>query len=692
MGVCASLLTGAAFPWPVFSAEIEDGGYFWRRIPLTSKRMRELGIPGGDGFQYVQALAFARSNPQIAYLGVDQSGVWRSDDGGRSWEPKYKGFFSYGARSLAIDPLNQLVVLAAGFLGFAAEGAAQYPMRCQGIYLTIDGGESWRMVRKTDFYKQVSSGALFAFDPNGLKDLDRSRTLSVWCASASEGLLKSQDGGESWQKTDFADTSIHDMAFSPNRAGEILLATDNGLYNYSAGLTAKIGQGLPTFPRSFAVSPAAPEVVYAALGLEGVASSTDGGKSFSPSDKVFSRFFSVLNVTDIAASPVDGNRVYLRADRQGQPPYVSADGGKTWNAPKTVDPEGLLGSPGFYYSSSFAPHPTDLNTCLHVTTGRARIIRTDDGGSTWHFSGSGFTGARMADILFLSPERMIFGFTDHGLWETTDNGQTFSEMQIMAIDGLKSVSALAASGNDIVVGLGGWAEKGLAVSHDGGGSFQVCPDLRDKFQFLAFHPTIQGLIYAGPFVSKDAGRSWKRLSVAVNAMSPDGNVLYALAAKDEQSSTLMVSSDSGVSFRPDIEFYFPVQAVKQVLTTPLNTILIATTRGVCRIENGQAQLYDYRNGLVKDHFGTMQVDCIAYDPDDPNRIFVGRRALGYGNGNGVFKSNDNGKSWLEANLNLGQGMTVFFVKISPFDGRVYIGTSFGTFRLDKSVVRDFRLL
>jgi photosystem II stability/assembly factor-like uncharacterized protein len=692
IGICATLLAGAAFPCPVFSADLTDGVSGWKRIPLTSKRMLELGIPGGDGFQYVHALSFAPSNPQIAYLSVDQSAVWRSDDGGRSWEPKFTGFFAYGARSLAIDPLNHLVVLAAGFLGFSAEDAAQYPMRYQGIYLTLDGGESWRMVRATDFYKQIAKGALFAFDPNGLKDPDQNRTLGVWCASASEGLLQSQDGGETWQKTDFAGTSIHDMAISPNRAGEILLATDNGLYSYSAGVARKIGQGLPSFPRSLAVSPARPEVVYVALGLDGVAISTDGGISFGTSVKVYTFFLSALNVTDIAASPVDGNRVYLRADRQGQPPYASADGGRSWNAPKAVDPEGLLGKPGFYFSSPFAPHPTDPNSCLHVTNGRARIIRTEDGGDTWHFSGSGFTGARMADILFLAPERMIFGFTDHGLWETTDNCRSFAEIEIMAVDGGKSVSALAARGGHVVAGLGRWGEKGLVVSHDGGANFQVCPGLKDMFQFLTFHPEIAGLIYAGPYVSRDYGLTWTRMSQTVLAMSSDGNTLYALAPKDAQSSTLMVSTDLGVSFRPAMELNFSLETVKQVLATPLNTIFVASGAGVYRIENSQIELQDYRHGLTRDFFGTMIVDCIAYDPNDPNRVFAGRRAVGRGNGNGIFKSIDNGKSWQEINLNFGQGITVFSIKVNPFDGDVYLGTSYGILRFDVSTVKDFRLL
>ncbi len=653
--------------------------------------MRELNVAGGDGFQYVQAIAYAPSNPRIVYLSTDQSGVWQSEDGGRNWEPRFNGFLSYGARSIAVDPLNPYVVLAAGFLGFGREEAVLYPDRCQGIYLTINGGGSWRMVRKTDFFKQVSLGCLFAFDVDGEKKTGRGRSRRVWCASASEGLLESRDGGESWRKTAFEDTTIHALMLLPSRPGELLLASVNGLYIYRAGAVKKIGQGLSTFPRSIAVSPAKPEAVFAALGTEGVAESADGGQNFNPPVKQRGRFFGEMDVTEIMVSPVDGNRVYSRSDISVEPPYVSPDGGKTWNAPRKVDPEGMLGKPGFYFSSPFAPHPTNPGKCLHVTNGRARIIRTEDGGETWHFSGSGFTGARMADILFLSPKRMIFCLTDHGLWETNDNGGTFSELDVPRIRGLKSISGGAASGKHIVVGVGSWDLKRLAVSHDGGRNFKAYTDLADTFFFAAFHPRIAGLVYAGPYVSDNFGHTWRRLPETVRAMSPDGSTLYALASKGKEKTMLLVSHDDGVSFISDMEFDFPLQAARQLIATPLNTLMIATSRGVYRIEKGRVEIRDYRQGLARDHFGTMFVQCIGYDPRNPDRVFAGRRALGYGNGNGVFMSSDNGKSWHDYNMNLSQGMTVFSIKVSPFDGSVYMGTSFGTFRLNRNADMETRL-
>lgn len=661
----------------------------WRPLPLTTEKMREMGILGGDGFQYVHSIVYAPSDPSVVYLSVDQSGVWRSKDGGKNWRPQFKGFWSYGARSIAVDPLNPDVVLAAGFLGFDRDGAAPYPNRYQGIYLTRDGGDSWRMVFQTDFFKQVSKGSLFVFDPSSGASLSPNYCKRAWCASASDGLLESIDGGESWRAVSFNEGVIHDMAWAGDGRGTILMATTRGLYRYRSGKAEKIGRGLTSFPRSIATSLSKPGMIYTALGLQGVFRSMDYGERFEP-HKIF--LFPPLDATDIAVSPVDAKQLYIRANQSPMPPYFSHDGGETWSRPESVDPDKLLGGiPGFWFSSPFAPHPTEARTCLHVTNGRARIIRTEDGGKNWRFSGSGFMGARMSDIIFLSSDHMIFGLTDHGLYETKDRGETFIELDTPRISGGKNVSSGsagdrsmgAASGETLVVGFGPYGKKGLLISRDGGSSFTEAPNVRDIFSFIAFHPEEKGLVYAGSFKSSDYGRRWVRMPETISAISPDGKTIYALKKKNEKQSEILASKNRGERFIPVVKLEMPDHAVTQMVVTPSGTLYLSSTRGVYRIEGGRVELRDERHGLSRDFFGTMYTECIAYDPNHPERIFVGRRALGHGNGNGLFFSRDGGESWENANFNLSPGRTIFSIKINPFDSSVYVGTSFGTYRLEE---------
>jgi photosystem II stability/assembly factor-like uncharacterized protein len=287
----------------------------------------------------------------------------------------------------------------------------------------------------------------------------------------------------------------------------------------------------------------------------------------------------------------------------------------------------------------------------------------------------------MVDILFNSPENMIFCLTDHGLWETNDGGKTFQELKIPRIFGAKSASKGGRCGKNIVVGIGRWKEKSLIVSHDGGRNFEAFTNIKNNFSFIAFHPFMDNLVYAGPYKSIDSGKHWIRLPHEICAISYDGSTLYALKINKGNTTQLICSKDHGKTFSPFVDLNLPINAVRQVICTPENSILIASAKGVFRIYNNEIVLHDYRYGLSKDAFGTMYTECLAFDPNAPNIIYAGRRSLGRGNGNGIFKSNDNGKNWHEANFNLSPGITVFAIKISPFDSSVYIGTSFGTFCL-----------
>ena len=148
----------------------------WKSVPLRLGKQKVAGLSGGEGGQIVQAIAYAQSNPDVAYLGVDTSAVWRSNDGGFSWSAKNNGFLSHGARSLIVDPVNHDVVFAAGLLGMSYDEGSTFACRLQGIYRTVDGGESWELMRQTDFYKQDAKGDLFSFAiPFHVRLLQRSR-------------------------------------------------------------------------------------------------------------------------------------------------------------------------------------------------------------------------------------------------------------------------------------------------------------------------------------------------------------------------------------------------------------------------------------------------------------------------------------------------------------------------------------
>lgn len=652
----------------------------WESVPIRTSVQKQAGLSSGEGFQYVHAITYAPSDPSIVYLSVDTSQVWKSIDGGFSWESKNNGFVVHGARSIIVDPINADIVFAAGFLGPGFERAQKYEKRLQGIYRTIDGGETWAFVRATDFYKQKSKGCLFAFNTCSSEN---NRTPIIFAGSYNEGLLCSEDGGDTWHIAGFNGKQIIDMKENPSKPGELFVGTDDGLYLYSKKAIKKIGTGLPDWPRSIAVSPQNPKVLYAAVGTKGAFKSRNAGIDFVSAGKGLPEN---IDFTDIAVSPVNSDIVYLKAHKSGHygKPFFSHDGAKSWHTPESTDLGNLLDGQGFWFSSPFAPHPREAMTALTVSNGRARIRKTLDGGKNWAYSGTGFTGARMRDIVFSKDGKMIFCLTDHGAWLTEDSGDTFREFPVQRIFGQKSSYAGAISGGTIVISLGTWGKKGLAVSHDLGESWKNLEDLVDDYKFVGIHPKYNNIIYAGPYRSRNTGDNWEKLAQTIRAMySENGDIVYSVSPEGEKEFCVLKSIDQGETWlKPYPVCHFSAESVQDVAIAPddPNRIYLATSFGVWVYDGTKWLLRNDENGLDRDFFGMRYIGSVSVDPNNPSCVYVGRLAPGHGQSNGVFRSMDRGMTWENITFNLGPELSVWSVKISPIDSTVYIGTSLGTWK------------
>src|SRR5574337_1149113 len=137
----------------------------WKAVPIRSLNQKNANMPGGEGMQMVQSIAYAPSNPDIVYLVSDTSQVWKSTDGGKTWNIKHKGFYANGGLSVAVDPCNENIVFVAGSIGYPIERYKPTNPLC-GIFRTTDGGDNWKFVKKTLFFKRENGdngGKYFAF-------------------------------------------------------------------------------------------------------------------------------------------------------------------------------------------------------------------------------------------------------------------------------------------------------------------------------------------------------------------------------------------------------------------------------------------------------------------------------------------------------------------------------------------------
>ena len=174
----------------------EDAGISWKNLSDGFFRTGSVG-----------AIAIADSDPNVIYVGMGEhavrgvmtshgDGVYKSTDGGKSWS--YLGLpMSRHISSIQIHPENPDLVYV------AVQGALYGPTKARGIYKSEDGGRTWR---RALFIDENTGACDLAMDVNNPRILyagmwDHIRTpWQIRSGGLGSGIYKSTDGGENWEQ------------------------------------------------------------------------------------------------------------------------------------------------------------------------------------------------------------------------------------------------------------------------------------------------------------------------------------------------------------------------------------------------------------------------------------------------------------------------------------------------------------
>lgn len=161
----------------------------------------------------VNCVTASAGQPLRLFIGTPDGGVWRSDDGGSTWQPRTDFLPVLGISSMVIDPVNtNTIYIATG----DADGGDSYSI---GVWKSVDGGTNWAATGLTwplNTYNLIYKLAMSPANPQQI------------FAATTAGLYATYNGGATWQQmTPGGNLNCFDVAFQPGSSTN-LYATFRG--------------------------------------------------------------------------------------------------------------------------------------------------------------------------------------------------------------------------------------------------------------------------------------------------------------------------------------------------------------------------------------------------------------------------------------------------------------------------------
>ncbi len=657
---------------------------------------------GGGGWFW--SAVWDPADPDVAYMGGDVLGIYKSTDGGKSWTFVNRGLQNYAVYALAVAKSDPRVL---------------YCMTVDGMARSDDAGARWTPLaatRKSGIDLSAKRSATIrgiAVSP------DDSRT--VYAGGGSGRLYKSSDAGETWTELDYLSAKpagkpegpapaerspVSAVAVSDSDSSLVFAAVSkNGLFRSAdAGATWTCVVSAPAGAAHIAggFSPA-PGTFYAAAGKNGVWMSDDAGltwKRLLPLDGKNAGaegsdpappWSEKHSVRELAVNPRDPKVVHAIVDigNRNSACLVTRDGGATWSQTRRYvhdrdanptlpeEPSGRPKNGALYGASGLAVSPADPNRLLVAADWNC--VRSEDAGATWIETAKGLDITCFHDLRFLGGSVFAVAM-DEGLFRSDDNGATWHNLAPRRWKpGLSGhqwrvlPQPLPDGRVRILTTLSAWRHdreypNQVLVTEDDGKTLAFATGLPDYIphantmwgdgyaRAMAADPKNPDIVYlgidgdpdgknegGGVFRSENGGQTFERVS----AQPASRRMFYGLAVDPLDSSRLYwgaCGENSGVYVSPDSGNSWRKTSVSDwvfnVETAPSGMVLA-----------GGKQLW-----ISRDHGNTWKkatdlenitVVGIAVDPEDERRIWISAVVWGTSAGGGVYESTDGGESWTE---------------------------------------------
>jgi photosystem II stability/assembly factor-like uncharacterized protein len=462
-----------------------DGGRTWKHLGLRQgQQIGSILVDPGD-----------RNRVFVAVLGHpygpnSERGVFRSLDGGGSWQKLLFKDENTGAIDLALDPQNPRIIYASLWASrrppWTTDGSYDGPG--SGLYKSMDGGSSWRQLTKglpswTDHLGRMGLGIA---PSNG------NRIYALVDAPELGGLYRSHDAGESWERVnddkriwgrgdDFACVRV-----DPKDENRIYVANISTYRSDDAGVHFTAIKGAPGGDdyHTLWINPQNPQIIALAVD-QGATISVNGGHSWSSwYNQPTAQFYHVITDNQFPYWVYGGQQesgsvgIASRSDfgeitfRDWYPVGVEEYG---YVAPDPLDPNLVYGGKVTRFNRTTGQ--TQDVSPVALRTGQFRFNRT-------------------APLIFSPVDPHVLYLGSNVLFKTIDGG---NDWQIISPDLTRDDPGVPAS-------LGAFVEADRQRGKHRGVIYAIAPSPRDGN--LIWAGTDDGLIH----VTHDAGRSWQNVT------------------------------------------------------------------------------------------------------------------------------------------------------------------------------------
>ncbi len=598
------------------------------------------GTSAGGGAGRINFVRFDPTNSNTIYVGAPDGGLWKSTNGGTSWSTNTDQLTVIGCTDVAIDPTNtQIMYLATG----DGEAGDSYSV---GVLKSTDGGATWNT---TGLNWAVSLGRRIS---RLLMDPTNSLVL---IAATSNGMYRTTDGGTTWTQTSTG--AFQDAEFLPGTPNTVYASGTIFRKSTNNGVTwTTITSGLPASGVeriSIAVTAANTAYVYLLIGrssdqgLLGIYRSTDSGTTFTTQK-----------------GPTGPNLL-------------------GWNS------NGADGGGQAFYDLAIAASPTAANT---VIVGGVNTWRSTDGGVTWvinsHWTGSGapYVHADCHAIEYLpGSSTTYFIGHDGGISKTTNSGTSFSDLSgNMQIAQQYRIGLSTTTAGRV---LAGHQDNGTNLLSAGAWSEVYGGDGMDCFIDRTNDNTLfESYVYGDYRRSTNGGGAW----TTINTGLPSGDWLCPWHQDPVTAATLYAAgraalyktTNSGTNWAA-VGTPTGTGSVLEFVIAPSNNQVIYAVKqnAISKSTNGGTSFTNVTGTLP---VGTAAITNVTVSSTDPNMVWV--TFSGYSATTKVYKSINSGTTWVNTSTGLPNvPCNTIVYQTGAANDVVYVGTDVGVFYMDNTM-------